>query len=145
MRSAAWVSARPSRCFRSGNPKAVRRAAKSRQSRASIEEFGERNGGIGVFGAEFLGLPHPIMVTLPGSTLVRIEDPDVGDSEVEIVLHPLAHLGEPVILGEDLNTDHGRRAKDLFGLGFGADADVRYAEPGRRDPHALFRFRIPDV
>jgi hypothetical protein len=32
---------------------------------------------------------------------VGIEDPDVGDSEIEIVLDPLAHLGEPVVFGED--------------------------------------------
>jgi len=70
---------------------------------ASIEEFGERNGGIGVFGAEFLGLLHPVSGTAPGLTLAGIEDPDVGDSEIEIVLDPLAHLGEPVILGEDLD------------------------------------------
>src|SRR5450759_226434 len=74
----------------------------------------------------------------PGLTLAGIEDPDVGDSEIEIVLDPLAHLGEPVVFGEDLDTDQGRRAEDLLGLGFSAHANIRYAEPGWRHLHALF-------
>ena len=105
---------------------------------ASIEEIGERNGGIGVFGAEFLGLPHTVTGAAPGSARVGIEDPDVGDSEIEVVLDPLAHLGKPVVFGEDLDTDQGRRAEDLLGRSFRADANIRYAEPGRRHLHALF-------
>src|ERR1019366_6225766 len=123
MRSAAWACARPSRCSRSTNPKEVRRAANGSRP-------GERSRGIGVFGAEFLGLPHSLTGTAPGSARVGIEDPDVGDSEIEIVLDPLAHLGEPVVFGEDLDTDQGRRAEDLLGLGFSAHANIRYAEPG---------------
>jgi hypothetical protein len=104
-----------------------------------FEEGGEGNQGVGACGAEFGYFEHALGGAMPGPAAGWIENPDVGDSEIEVVVDALPHFGEAVVFGEDLDADERRGAEDLFGRAVIDDhADVGDAEAGGGHLDALF-------
>ena len=74
-----------------------------------------------------------------GEAGLRVEDPDVWDAHVEVVCDALLHGREAVFGRKNLDADEGRLGEDLFRRSFECHADIRHAEPRRRDLHTLFR------
>jgi hypothetical protein len=105
---------------------------------ALLEQIADRDQRLRILRAQLRDILHSAGSTAPGVPCGRIEDPDVGDTESEVVFHPLAHFRKTIVRREDLDTNEGRSPDDLIRRLDYDQTNVWNAKARRQDLNALF-------